>query len=192
MPAAGAVDIRAIPKVRPKPVPTPVAEADDTALPVDLKGKGPKGAKARAEFAKAEAANEKVGKELVGKESPGKELTAKEKAKEKAAEKLAKEKTKKPAPPSHPSRIWVQIGVGRNKDAIAFDWRRWTRQSPALLKGRSASVSDMGRTNRVLVGPFETAKAAKTFVTEAKKAGFDDALPWTSPAGQVVDPLTAK
>ncbi|EIZ79781.1 sporulation related protein [Novosphingobium sp. Rr 2-17] len=195
MPAAGAVDIRAIPKVRPKPAPAVVAEEDETPPPVDLKAKGPKGVKARAEFAKAEAAKEKAGKEGAGKESSGKEssgkeLTAKEKAKEKAA--AAKEKAKKPLPPSHPSRIWVQIGVGRNKDAIAFDWRRWTRQSPALFKGRSASISDMGRTNRVLVGPFETLKAAKTFVADAKKAGFDDALPWTSPAGQVVDSFSAK
>ncbi|WP_255405941.1 tetratricopeptide repeat protein [Novosphingobium sp. CF614] len=102
---------------------------------------------------------------------------------------VEKPKPKKPAPPAHPSRIWVQIGVGRDKDAIAFDWRRRAKQAPALFKGRQAYVSDMGRTNRVLAGPFETQKAANQFIVDLKKAGIDDALPWTSPAGQVVDAL---
>jgi len=102
-----------------------------------------------------------------------------------------KPKPKKPAPPAHPSRIWVQIGVGRDKDAIAFDWRRYVRQSPELFKGRKPYVSEMGRTNRILAGPFETQKAANQFIVDAKKAGFDNPLPWTSPAGQVVDALSA-
>lgn len=108
---------------------------------------------------------------------------------DKAADKA---KLKKPAPPAHPSRIWVQIGVGRDKDAIAFDWRRYLKQYPALFKGRQPNVSEMGRTNRVLVGPFETQKAANDYVTSLKKGGFDGALPWTSPAGQVVDALGGK
>lgn len=111
------------------------------------------------------------------------------KVEEKPAEKA---KPKKPAPPAHPSRIWVQIGVGRDKDAIAFDWRRYAKQAPALFKGRQANVSEMGRTNRVLAGPFETLKAADQFVTALKKAGIEGAMPWTSPAGQVVDPLPGK
>ncbi|MCJ2185529.1 SPOR domain-containing protein [Novosphingobium sp. 2638] len=101
----------------------------------------------------------------------------------------AKPKPQKPAPPAHPSRIWVQIGVGRDKKAIAFDWRRYTRREPALFKGRKAYVTEMGRTNRILAGPFETRKAANEFIADLKKAGFNDALPWTSPAGQVVDVL---
>ncbi|GGB91152.1 hypothetical protein GCM10011494_06890 [Novosphingobium endophyticum] len=102
------------------------------------------------------------------------------------------EEPKKPAPPAHPSRIWVQIGVGRDKDAIAFDWRRYTRQAPELFKGREAHVSEMGRTNRILAGPFATRKAANDFVADLRKEGIDGALPWTSPAGQVVDVLPAK
>lgn len=109
------------------------------------------------------------------------------KAEEKPVE---KEKPKKPAPPAHPSRIWVQLGVGRNKDAIAFDWRRRAKEAPALFKKRQAYVSEMGRTNRILAGPFETQQAANEFIAGLKKAGIDDALPWTSPAGQVVDPLS--
>jgi tetratricopeptide (TPR) repeat protein len=102
------------------------------------------------------------------------------------------EKPKKPAPPAHPSRIWVQIGVGRDKDAIAFDWRRHTRETPELFKGRQAYVSEMGQTNRILMGPFETSKAANEFVVDLRKAGVGGAFPWTSPAGQVVDQLPTK
>lgn len=101
-------------------------------------------------------------------------------------------KPKKPPPPTHPSRIWVQIGVGRDKEAIVFDWRRYARQAPELFKSRTAYTSEMGRTNRILVGPFETLKAANQFVTDLRKAGFQGALPWTSPAGQIVDALAAK
>ena len=114
------------------------------------------------------------------------------KAAAKPADKPKPKKPEKPAPPAHPSRIWVQMGVGRDKDAIAFDWRRYAKQAPALFKGRQAYVSEMGRTNRILAGPFGTQKSADQFVAELKKAGFDGAMPWTSPAGQVVDPLSDK
>ncbi|WP_239026360.1 tetratricopeptide repeat protein [Novosphingobium decolorationis] len=97
----------------------------------------------------------------------------------------------KPKKPAHPSRIWVQIGVGRDTDAIAFDWRRYTRRNPALFKGQEAHVTDMGRTHRILVGPFATRKAADGFVDDFAEAGNGQALVWTSPAGQVVDALDA-
>lgn len=101
-----------------------------------------------------------------------------------------KPKPKKPAPPAHPSRIWVQIGIGRNTDAIAFDWRRYTRQAPELFKGRKAHITEMGRTHRILAGPFDSRKAANEFVQDLRKEGIEGALPWTSPAGQVVDVLS--
>jgi cell division septation protein DedD len=104
----------------------------------------------------------------------------------------AKAAPKKPLPPSHPSRIWVQVGVGRDKTAIAFDWRRLEKQAPAAFKGRKAYTSDMGRTNRVLAGPFESQKAASEFLAQLKKADVNDAFVWTSPAGQVVDALAGK
>ncbi|GFE73611.1 hypothetical protein NTCA1_12600 [Novosphingobium sp. TCA1] len=171
MPTSGAVDIRQIEPSRPPApkidLPKPEPEAPKAADKTDAKAKADsrtnKGAKAEDE-----------------------KVDAKAKTKAEAA------KSKKPAPPAHPSRIWVQIGVGRDKAAIAFDWRRYNKQAPALFKGREAYVSDMGRTNRILVGPFATAKAANLFLADAKKQGFGDALPWTSPAGQVVDPLSDK
>jgi tetratricopeptide (TPR) repeat protein len=96
---------------------------------------------------------------------------------------------KAPPPPPNPSRVWVQVGVGRSADRIAFDWRRMTRENPKLLAGRKAWTSDWGRTNRVLVGPFDDEDEAKAFVTKAKKAGLDDAFMWLSPDGQAVDAL---
>ena len=44
----------------------------------------------------------------------------------------------------------------------------------------------------MLIGPFATQKAANAFLASAKKQGFDDALPWTSDEGQVVDVLAVK
>lgn len=93
-----------------------------------------------------------------------------------------------PPPPSHPSRIWVQLGIGRDKDAIAFDWRRYTRQAPELLKGKAAHITEFGRTNRILAGPFASRGEANRFVAELGKADVDGMI-WTSPAGQPVAEL---
>jgi SPOR domain len=100
-----------------------------------------------------------------------------------------KAKAAKPPPPSHPSRIWVQLGVGRDKSAIAFDWRKWTRQAETAFRGRKASISAWGQTNRILAGPFASEKAANEFLAQLRKAGISGAHLWTSPAGQVVDSL---
>lgn len=97
----------------------------------------------------------------------------------------------KPAPPSHPSRIWVQVGVGRNKGALAFDWRKLQRAQADLLKGKKGWTTPWGQTNRLLVGPFDTQAAAQAFLKGVKKEQ-PDAFVWSSPAGQAVDALAAK
>lgn len=168
-PVSGAVDIRMITPAPPPPVATIATKAEPLKVADAEPRKATLVADTKAKDAKTNAAEAKI-----------------------AAEGKAKTKAKKPTPPAHPSRIWVQIGVGRDKDAIAFDWRRYNREAPALFKGRQPFVSEMGRTNRVLVGPFATQKAATAFLADAKKQGFGDALPWTSPAGQVVDALSGK
>jgi len=94
-----------------------------------------------------------------------------------------------PPPPPNPSRIWVQVGVGRAESRLEYDWRKFQKEDPELFRTRKAWVSEWGRTNRLLVGPFDTEKAADSFVAKLSKAGHDDAFTWTSPAGQVVDPL---
>lgn len=194
-PASGAVDIRQIEPARPAPPkivpPKPEPEApkvvEKAPAKVDPKAKPDPKAKVGA---KVEADDED---KPTGKAAPKTRAEiAKAKAEAAKAEAAKTAKAKKPAPPSHPSRIWVQIGVGRDKAAIAFDWRRYNKQAPALFKGREPYVSEMGRTNRILIGPFATQKAASGFMADARKQGFSDALPWTSPAGQVVDALSAK
>ncbi|MGF7155750.1 SPOR domain-containing protein [Novosphingobium gossypii] len=181
MPTAGAVDIRLITPAAPPTPPAPRVQLPKVEQEAPAAEAEKPDAKATPKTATTKAAEAKAKLQADAK--------AKAEAKAKAdAEAKAKAKKK----PSHPSRMWVQIGVGRNKDAIAFDWRRYTRESAALLKGRAPYVSEMGRTNRILIGPFATQKAANAFLADAKKNGFSDALPWTSPAGQVVDPLSEK
>lgn len=101
-------------------------------------------------------------------------------------------KPAKPPPPSHPSRIWVQVATGRDKDALAFDWRRMTRGSTDTFRGKSPFVSNWGRTNRLLTGPFPSEAAANQFIAQLRKADIDGAFVWTSPAGQVVDALPGR
>ncbi len=96
----------------------------------------------------------------------------------------------KPPPPSHPSRIWVQLGVGQNVAALRYDWRKLNRTQASLFKGQKAYVSDYGRTNRMLTGPFASRKAADAFLASLAKAGMNDPYLWISPAGQVVEPLS--
>lgn len=95
----------------------------------------------------------------------------------------------KPLPPAHPSRIWVQVATGRDKDALAFDWRRMSRQAPEAFRGKKGSVSDWGARNRLLAGPFPTEAAANAFMGQLRTAKVDGSFVWTSPAGQVVDAL---
>ena len=104
----------------------------------------------------------------------------------KAADKLVK-----PAVPSHPSRIWVQLGVGRDKGALGFDWRKLGKAQADLFKGRKPWTTPWGQTNRLLVGPFETQAAAQAFLKDARKKD-GDAFVWTSPAGQPVEPLAGR
>jgi Flp pilus assembly protein TadD len=101
----------------------------------------------------------------------------------------AKAAPPKPAPPSHPSRIWVQLGIGQNKRALAIDWGKLARKAETAFKGQKPFVSEMGQTNRMLAGPFDSAAEANKFVAALHEAGIDGPYVWTSPAGQVVDAL---
>jgi hypothetical protein len=98
----------------------------------------------------------------------------------------------KPLPPSHPSRIWVQLATGRDKAALGFDWRRLTRKGEKVLQGKRSFISGWGQTNRLLTGPFDTEAAASSFIAQLRRADIDGAFLWTSPAGQAVDALPAR
>lgn len=97
----------------------------------------------------------------------------------------------KPAAPVHPSRIWVQVGTGRDKNALGFDWRRMNRTAAALFRGKRGYISGWGQTNRLLTGPFESEAAATAFINQLRRSDIS-AFVWTSPAGQVVDVLGAR
>jgi len=108
-----------------------------------------------------------------------------------AAAKAKAEAAKVPPKPAHPSRIWVQVGTGRDIKALGFTWRGLAKDNPELFRSRDPFLSDWGRTNRLLTGPFPTESAAQAFLAKLKKNDIDAFL-WTSPAGQVVDELEAR
>lgn len=97
-----------------------------------------------------------------------------------------------PPAPVHPSRIWAQLATGRDKNALAFDFRRMVREAEVPFRNRRPFVSAWGQTNRLLTGPFETEAAANAFLAQLRRAGIDGAFVWTSPAGQVVDALAGR
>lgn len=103
----------------------------------------------------------------------------------------AKEAAAKSPAATQPSRIWIQLAASRDKPGLAGDFRRFSRNDPDLFKGRKGFTSAWGQATRLLTGPFPSEKAATTLLAQLKKAGISDAFVWTSPAGQVVDPLPA-
>ena len=121
-----------------------------------------------------------------GKAKPGEKVKPGDKASDKS-----KDKDKKDSKLSQPSRIWVQVATGRDKSALASDWRRMLKDDPAVFKGKKPFLTAWGQTNRLLTGPFETQKEANAFVAALRKVDFGGAFTWTSAAGQVVDPLGA-
>ena len=117
---------------------------------------------------------------------------AADRAKAEAAEARAakaKEAAAKSPAATQPSRIWIQLAASRDKPGLAGDFRRFSRNDPELFKGRKGFTSAWGQATRLLTGPFASEKAANTLLAQLKKAGISDAFVWTSPAGQVVDPL---
>ncbi|OYY69068.1 MAG: hypothetical protein B7Y44_07350 [Sphingomonadales bacterium 28-55-16] len=90
----------------------------------------------------------------------------------------------------NPARYWVQIAAG-NADALGFDYRKFVKKYPELLKNRNSFTAEWGKTDRLLVGPFADQKAAKKWEADYKKAG-GDAFMWKSEIGEAVSPLKTK
>lgn len=89
-------------------------------------------------------------------------------------------------PPSGPA-TWVQLASG-NERAMPAEWRRLAARAPAALDGREAMLTGTAASARLLVGPFDTAAAARAFVAELRTAGIT-AFAWTSGAGTAVRAL---
>jgi hypothetical protein len=203
-PIAGAVDVRAIEPAKPAPPvelakERPEAEVAQAKSEKFVVGKAAtskaamrKGAPIRTADAEPEDAPTDKKKAALAKDAKLADAKLADGKKGGAKKGDARKADAKKALPSQPSRIWVQVGVGRDKAAIGHDWRKFAKDNPALFKGRQPYTSDMGRTNRILAGPFETQKAASDLVTKLKKADVAGAFVWTSPDGQPVDPLGAK
>lgn len=110
------------------------------------------------------------------------------KAPAKDAKAKAAEKPKKPA---HPSRIWVQVLTGANRDVMDREWRRIVKEAPAAMRGQKPYITAWRSNFRLLTGPFESDAEAQDFVNRLRKAGVSS-YQWTSPAGQAVDVLALK
>src|SRR5690606_7534404 len=93
-----------------------------------------------------------------------------------------------PAPPAHPSRQWVQVATGRDVKALEFDWRRLKRNAGGLLDRYKPHVAAWGQTNRLVAGPFSSAREAQEFVAKLKEKQVDS-FRFTSAQGEEVRPL---
>jgi len=94
-----------------------------------------------------------------------------------AAEAAAKAKREKQAEAReaarrNPARHWVQIAGGANKRDLGKEWDKLRGRWPSQLAGRSPWTTHYRFTNRLLIGPFPTSKAAQDWVGERKKEGF--------------------
>ena len=94
----------------------------------------------------------------------------------------------KPKPPPVPSRVWVQVGTGRNVKALAFTWRRLQKTGGALLARHDAYSATWGATRRLVTGPYKSEDDAQDAIKALKKKGID-AFEFTSDEGEEVTPL---
>jgi hypothetical protein len=97
----------------------------------------------------------------------------------------------KPKVEPQPSRSWVQIAVASERSALPREYARLKGKAPKLFAAHSAWTAPMGNTNRLLVGPFDTPKAAQAFVTALAKEDLG-AFAWTSDEGEKVQKLAGK
>ncbi len=107
-------------------------------------------------------------------------MDARQRAAEKrrqAAEAAAKEKREqqqeeREAARKNPARHWVQIAGGANKRDLGKEWDKQKAKWPTQLAGRTPWTMHYRFTNRLLIGPFSSSKAAQDWVGERKKEGF--------------------
>ncbi len=85
------------------------------------------------------------------------------------AEADAKAKAEAAEKKANPARIWVQVATGANAKALATDFGKFAKKSPALFKGKAGATTEWGKTRRLLVGPFKDRKAAQDWLTDYKK-----------------------
>jgi Flp pilus assembly protein TadD len=94
-------------------------------------------------------------------------------------------------PPREPRRVWVQVAGGANRSMLPREYGRLKGKAPKLLGARTPWTTTANATNRLLVGPFASAREAQAFVNELAKLDVA-AFAWTSEAGQKVERLPAR
>lgn len=102
--------------------------------------------------------------------------------------------TRNPAPaparatrPANPSRNWVQIATVPDRAGLAGEFTRLRGRASEQLNGRMIYTAAYGRSsNRLLVGPFDTPRAAQEFVNQLGRSSIS-AFAWTSEAGQEIE-----
>lgn len=177
------------PEPEPAPAPAPAPTVVSTPAPAPAPAAAPARPRRLADVFADLAPPSREAEPVAGAVDLRKIAAARAKAEADAAKAAkAKEAAKSPAV-TQPSRIWVQLAASRDKAGLAGDLRRFVRSEPELLKGRKGFTSAWGQATRLLIGPFPNEKAAATLLAQLKKAGITDGFVWTSPAGQVVDPI---
>jgi len=89
--------------------------------------------------------------------------------------------------PAQPSRRWVQIATVPDRAGLTREFARLRARAPEALRDRTAYTAPFGRSSsRLLVGPFDTSRAAQDLVTQLGRASVS-AFAWTSEAGQEID-----
>lgn len=90
--------------------------------------------------------------------------------------------------PVIPSRQWVQVATGRDTSALEFDWRRIKRTAGGVLDHAEPHIAAWGQTNRLVAGPFATAREADDMVKKLKDKDVDS-FRFTSAQGEDVKAL---
>lgn len=93
-----------------------------------------------------------------------------------------------PPPPAHPARHWVQVATGQDTAAFRFDWRRIKRGAGGLLDDADAFTARWGQTNRLLTGPYPSAREAQEMVSKLAGEGVDS-FRFSSEEGEQVQSL---
>jgi Flp pilus assembly protein TadD len=83
---------------------------------------------------------------------------------------------------------WVQIAHGSERGALPLQYRQVHAQAPGLIESRNAWTAADRTTNRLLLGPFETSRAAQDYIAQLGARQIA-AIPWESGAGQSVERL---
>ena len=171
--------------VRPEPIPTPPPEAERPTIAEAFADLGPAPIAKAAPAAGAVDVAKLAAARKAAEAKAAKEAEAKAKVAKAAEARAAKAKAEKEAKAAEPARNWVQVGVGRNVSAFAFDWKKLVKQADGALDGKGPWAVKFAATNRMLAGPYSTDAAVKAAIKRLKDKGID-ALPYHSEEGEKV------